>query len=38
MMLMSERELWLLAGELGLPLDDGPSLEVLRLRIKRVAW
>jgi hypothetical protein len=36
--LLTEGELYLLATRLGLPLDDGPTAEVLRARIKRTAW
>jgi len=36
--LLSERDLWLLASQIGLPLDDGPSMETLRIRIRRAAW
>lgn len=35
---MKEGELYMLATRLGLPLDDGPTGEVLRARIKRAAW
>jgi hypothetical protein len=35
---MTESELWTFAGSLGLPLDDGPTMEVLRLRIRRASY
>lgn len=36
--LMTERDLWVLARQIGLPLDDGPSIDMLRIRIRRAAW